>query len=51
MSFIGAGVVLLIVGVLVYLLANPTVGIVLGVVGLGLLVYALLVSGRSRSRV
>lgn len=48
MSIIGAGVALLIVGVLVYILANPTAGIVVGIIGLGLLLYALLVTGRRR---
>lgn len=50
MTYLGAGVVLLIVGVLVYLLANTTVGVVVGVIGLGLILYAILAGGVGRGR-
>lgn len=47
MSFLAAGVVLLIVGVCVYLFTTaPTVGVIVGIVGGGLILYSLLAHRR-----
>lgn len=43
MSYLSAGVVLIIVGVCVYLFtAAATIGVIVGIVGAGLILYALL---------
>jgi hypothetical protein len=47
MSYLSAGVVLLIVGVCVYLFTTvPSLGVLIGVIGAGLVLYALLANRR-----